>query len=111
VGWFKRGKREGPSKPPWADEAWQAAEDLYRTENARWFSTADILPVYSCLVDYAQGKRPDPRAKSLAGQHLGELEGQARRIEAEAKEPLPEDWQRAKAALARAREVFNQAIV
>jgi len=110
VGWFRKAKPEPPAKPPWADEAWQAAEDLYRTENSRWFNTSDLLQVYSCLAGYGQGKRPDPRAKSLAAKHLAELERQARNIEAEAVEALPEEWERAKAALQRAREVFDRAI-
>jgi len=110
VGWFKKRKPEPPSKPPWADEAWQAAEELYRTEHARWFRTSDVLPVYGCLTDYAQGKRPDPRAKSLAAKHLAELERQARAIESQAIEQLPDEWQHAKAALQRARDIFKRAI-
>jgi hypothetical protein len=110
VGWFRKKKPPPPSKPPWADEAWQAATDLYRTENARWFATSDLLPVYGCLVDYSQGKRPDPRTKSLARKHLSELEMQARRIEREAVEALPDEWQTAKGALERARAVFEKAI-
>ena len=111
MSWFRKKKEEPPApKPPWADEAWEAATDLYRTENARWFTTSDVLPVYGCLTDYAQGKRPDPRGKSLARKHLIELEHQARRIEAEAIEDLPDDWRQAKAALQRARQVFDKAI-
>jgi hypothetical protein len=93
---------------PLQQQAWQAAMDLYRDENCRYFRVADILPVYGCLCDYALGRGMDFRSRRLSERHLAVLTETARRVEADAKTALPESWQRAKQALAAAIEVFRQ---
>jgi hypothetical protein len=93
---------------PLQQQAWQAAMDLYRDENCRFFRVADILPVYGCLCDYALGRGMDFRSRRLAERHLAVLTETARRVEADAVAALPDSWQRAKQALAAAIGVFSQ---
>lgn len=107
-GWFRRKRREEPQATPLQEEAWAAAIALYRAENCRYFRVSDVLPVYGCLCDYARGLPIDMRTRRLAERHLIVLSDTARRIEEDARAPLPEDWDRAKADLARAIEVFNK---
>ncbi len=107
-GWFRRRRLEEPKPSPLQQEAWDAAIALYRTENCRYFRVSDILPIYGCLCDYSRGRPIDMRTRRLAERHLIVLCETADRVEADARGPLPEDWERAKAALARVLEVFDK---
>jgi hypothetical protein len=107
-GWFWRKRREEPTASPLQEEAWDAAIELYRAENCRYFRVSDILPIYGCLCDYARGVPIDMRTRRLAERHLLVLTATAERVEADVRGPMPEDWEQAKAALGRVIDVFGR---
>jgi len=106
--WFRRRQRDEPKASPLQEEAWEAAIALYRAENCRYFRVSDVLPIYGCLCDYARGRPIDMRTRRLAERHLLVLRETAERVEEDVRGPLPEDWIKAKADLARVIEVFDK---
>lgn len=102
----RRDAGRGPASPL-RERARDAAEALSCDNSARWFSINDVFPVYNYLYDYYRGQQEDRRLRTIARDALGRLRQIARRLEANARVPLPPEWDEAKAALAEASDVFD----
>jgi hypothetical protein len=88
------------------DAAWDAAQELYRDENCRWFRISDLLPVYGFLCDFARGKPADARAERIARKSLQALKLAAIRVERDARLEMPPEWEEAKRSLTQAEAIF-----
>jgi hypothetical protein len=88
------------------DAAWEAAQELYRDQNCRWFRISDLLPIYGFLCDFARGKPLDPRAERIAARSIQVLKSTVIRIERDARVELPPEWEDAKKSLSKAEETF-----
>lgn len=103
-----RKRKEDPAPiSPLRERARTAAEAIHADNSARWFPLNDIFPIYNYLYDYYRGNREDARLRQLAHQAISHLKSIASRMEATAINPLPPEWDEAKAALADADEVFQ----
>jgi len=110
-GILRRGKDRGRGDEapisPLRERARDAAEAIHCDNSARWFPTNDVFPIYNFLYDHYRGRPDDPRLRRLADESLARLHDLARRLEESAVNPLPAEWNEAKAALAEANEVFQ----
>jgi len=103
------GGEEAPVSPL-RERARDAAEAVHSDNSARWFPINEVFPVYNYLYDYYRAHPEDMRLRRLAGEALARLNELARRLEANAINPLPPEWADAKAALADASQVFGAII-
>jgi hypothetical protein len=109
---FRRGKHRQRRKgevpvSPLRKRARIAAEAIHSDSSARWFPVTDVFPIYNYLYDYFNGRAEDARLRRIAQEALARLHDVARRVEASAVNPLPPDWDRAKAALAEVSAVIE----
>jgi len=107
-----RGKRKDTREQeapisPLRERARAAAEAVHSDNSCRWFPLNDVFPIYNYLYDYYRGRTEDVRLRKLAEEALARLNDVAERLEENVVNPLPPEWDDAKAALAEASEVFS----
>jgi len=109
---FRRGKDakrwEGQAPiSPLRERARDAAEALHSDNSCRWFPLNDVFPVYNYLYDYFHSRPQDTRLRGIAQDAMDRLRELADRLEHGAANPLPPEWEQAKAALAEASSVLD----
>jgi hypothetical protein len=92
---------------PLRERARAAAEAIHSDNSCRWFPLNDVFPIYNYLYDYYRGRSEDARLRKLAEEALARLTEVAQRLEENAINPLPPEWNDAKGALAEASDVFR----
>ncbi len=92
---------------PLRKRARDAAEALHSDNSCRWFPVSDVFPIHNYLYDYYHGRPEDRRLRRIAQEATRRLYDFARRLEASALNPLPQEWERAKAALVEVSRVLE----
>ena len=92
------------------ERARAVADAIHSDNSARWFPVGDVFPIYTYLYDYFRRRPDDMRMRRLAQDALARLQDTAKRLERTAVNPLPPEWDQAKAALGETAEVFDALI-